>query len=64
MVPRVCVDWQQEEQWYERPCGLVQSGTWNSRMKKILKQAPFKQKEAEWHLGTHLGTAGKREGSL
>lgn len=60
----MCVDWQQEEQWCERPCGLGQSGTWKSRMEKILKQAPFKQKEAEWHPGTCLGTAGKRERSL
>lgn len=29
---------------------------------EILQQAPFKQKEAEWHLGTCLCTAGKREG--
>lgn len=50
--------WQQEEQWYEGPCGFVQTGTRKSWMEKTPKQ------EAKWHLGTFLGTAGKRERAL
>lgn len=58
------MDWQQEEQWCERPCGFVHTGTRKFWMQKTPKQAPFKQKEAKWHLGTFPGTAGKRERSL
>lgn len=43
----VCT-WQQEEQWYERPCGFVQTGTRKSWMEKTPKQAPFRRLNGTW----------------
>lgn len=46
---RGCVcTWQQEEQWYERPCGFVQTGTRKSWMEKTPKQAPFRRLNGTW----------------
>lgn len=55
----VCT-WQQEERWYERPCGFVQTGTRKSWMEKTPKQAPFRRLNGTWA----PGTAGKRERAL